>query len=104
MKHFPVEYRPEAAADIEDIFIYVLGKSSSVTTAERYADRIYTRCESIGDAPYGGIARPDIGEGICMVPFERTAVILYVVERETVWITNVFAGGRDYDAILRYKR
>jgi toxin ParE1/3/4 len=36
-----------------------------------------------------------------MVPFEKSAVILYVVEGETVHIVDVFAGGRDYEAITR---
>jgi toxin ParE1/3/4 len=103
MKRLPVEYRPAAATDIEDIFQYVLSKSQNLVTAMRYTDRIYERCESVGDAPHGGIARPDLGKGIRMVPFEKAAVILYVVENKTVWITNVFAGGRDYEAILRDK-
>jgi toxin ParE1/3/4 len=103
MNRVPVEYRSKAAADIEDIFAYVLAKSENFVTATRYADRVYARCESIGDAPFGGVARPDLGRGIRMVPFEKAAVILYVVENETVWITNVFAGGRDYEAILRDK-
>jgi toxin ParE1/3/4 len=101
MKRFPVQYRPEAAADIEHIFSYVLAKSQSLITAIRYTDRIYARCEAIGDAPHGGAGRPDIGKGTRMVPFEKAAVILYIVEQETVWITNVFAGGRDYETILR---
>lgn len=101
MKRFSVEYRLEAAADIDDIFGYVLSKSRNL--AMRYTDRIYERCENIGNVPYGGVARPDLGKGIRMVPFEKTTVILYVVDNETVWITNVFAGGRDYEAILRDK-
>lgn len=101
MKTLPVEYRDAAAADIEDIFTYVLDKSADLVTAIRYTNRVYARCESIGNAPYGGVARPDLGAGIRMVPFEKAAIILYVVEEDAVWITNVFAGGRDYAAILR---
>jgi toxin ParE1/3/4 len=39
-----------------------------------------------------------------MVAFERRAVILYRVEDEIVLITNVFSGGRDYEALLRKPR
>ena len=67
----------------------------------RYIDRIYQRCERIGDVPGGGIRRPDLGKCIRMVPFEKAAVILYVIDGETVAIVNVFAGGRDYDTIMR---
>jgi hypothetical protein len=35
-----------------------------------------------------------------MAAFERSVVILYVIQNETVWITNVFAGSRDYAALL----
>lgn len=101
MKRFPVEYLEQALSDIEDIFRYALERSASVVTASRYTDRIYARCESIGDVPLGGVSRPDLGKGMRMVPFERAAVILYVVEDETVFIVNVFAGGRDYEAIMR---
>ena len=101
MKRFNVEYRERAASDIDDMFSYVLKLSASLVTAMRYTDRISARCESIGDAPFGGVPRPDLGKGIRMVPFERSAVILYIVEIETVVITNIFAGGRDYESIMR---
>jgi len=104
MRRFPVEYRPEAATDIEDIFEYVLSKSQDLNTAIGYSDRIYARCESIGNAPHGGVARPDLGKGFRMVLFEKAVVTVYVVEDETVWIINVFAGGRDYETILRERQ
>lgn len=78
-----------------------MAKSQSLITAIRYTDRVYARCERIGDVPYGGVERKDPGKGIRMVPFEKDAVILYTIERQTVWITNIFAGGRDYETIIR---
>jgi toxin ParE1/3/4 len=38
-----------------------------------------------------------------MVPFERSAVILYMIETNRVRITNIFYGGRDYEALMRQK-
>ncbi|MEN3792073.1 hypothetical protein [Fulvimarina sp. MAC3] len=55
----------------------------------------------IGDAPSGGVARPDLGEDIRMVPFEKSAVILYTVGEKDVVILNVFYGGKNYSAIFR---
>jgi toxin ParE1/3/4 len=49
----------------------------------------------------GGIARDDLHPGLRTVPFEHTAVIAYVVEDDQVCITNVFYGGRDYEALYR---
>jgi toxin ParE1/3/4 len=104
MKRYGVDYLPHALEDMTSIFLYVLDISQNSTTAERYVDRIYARCEKIGDAPFGGVPREDLGAGIRMVAFERRAVILYRVEDEIVLITNVFSGGRDYEALLRKPR
>lgn len=35
-----------------------------------------------------------------MVVFERSIVILYLVEGERVRITNIFSGSRDYETLL----
>jgi toxin ParE1/3/4 len=101
MQRFPVEYRTDAVEDIEQLFDYILQASFDVVTAARFTDRVFERCEKIGDAPFGGVSRDDLGPGIRIVPFERKAVILYIVEDQTVWITNVFSGRRDYAALLR---
>lgn len=101
MRRFPVEYRATAMDDIEQLFRYVLEVSVDAATAARFTDRLFERCERIGDAPFGGVSRHDLGPGIRVVPFERKAVILYVIRDETVWITNIFSGRRDYAAMLR---
>ncbi|MEZ2220613.1 type II toxin-antitoxin system RelE/ParE family toxin [Rhizobium sp. RCC_161_2] len=100
MKRFVVEYRPEAMDNLLDIAAYVFEKSQNIKTSEAYLDRIYVRCEKIGDAPFGGIARDDLGSGLRMAIFEKSIVILYTIERDTVWITNLFSGSRDYEALL----
>ncbi|MGI2035834.1 type II toxin-antitoxin system RelE/ParE family toxin [Rhizobium panacihumi] len=64
MKRLPVQYRPTAKDDIEAIFVYVFETSQSFSTAQRLADELMARCESIGNAPLGGVARPDLGNGI----------------------------------------
>lgn len=101
MQRLPVEYTEDARADMDAIFDHVLTKSRDVVTAMRYTDRIFARCEKIGDAPRGGVQRNDLGSGIRLVPFEDSAVILYRLEENAVCIVNVFAAGRDYEAILR---
>jgi len=49
----------------------------------------------------GGRVRDDLFAGLRTVPFERSAVIAYTVEDDCVRITNVFHGGRDYEALYR---
>lgn len=94
-------YRSEAQNDLLDIFRTVLRLSQSVATARGFVQRIKDRCERIGDAPHGGRPRDDLEPGLRMVPFEHTAVIVYRVEAKRVRVTNVFYGGRDFEALYR---
>lgn len=100
MKRFEVVYRPEALTDIEAIFLYVLEASQSLQIASGFTDRILDRCQRIGDAPRGGVARDDLMPGIRVVPFEKKAVIAYTLQDDKVVIVNIFYGGRDYHALF----
>ncbi|TPW26969.1 type II toxin-antitoxin system RelE/ParE family toxin [Martelella alba] len=101
MRQLPVYLLESALNDIDEIAEYVARVSSSLEVALDFTDRIERRCMKIGNAPYGGVARDDLHEGIRMVPFESSAVILYRVTDSTIEIVNVFHGGRDYDTIMR---
>ena len=79
----------------------MLRVSRSHTTAEGFVRRIVERCERIGDAPHGGRPRDDLEPGLRTVPFERSAVIAYKAEPGRVLVTNVFYGGRDFEALYR---
>jgi toxin ParE1/3/4 len=101
MKRYSVAFRGAAQTDLRSIFNYVLDRSKSREAAISYIRRIRERCEKIGDAPFGGVARPDIGASLRMAVFERSVVILYIVEGDRVRITNIISGGRDYETLLR---
>src|SRR5262249_28318029 len=101
MKRHRVVFRNVARQDLLSIYKYVLSQSGNDTTAKRYLKRIRDRCAKIGDAPFGGIARDDLGSGIRMAVFESSVVILYVIKDDAVQITNVFSGGRDYETLFR---
>ena len=101
MQRFPVEYRTDAVEDIEQLFDYVLEASFDAVTAARFTDRVFERCEKIGDAPFGGVSRDDLGPGIRIVPSSGRPLFSTSFEDQTVWITNVFSGRRDYAALLR---
>jgi len=100
MKSLPVYLPENAIAALTEIGGFIAETSGSVEAAMAFVDRIERRCHRIGDVPRGGIARPDLGDGIRMVPFERSAVILYRLTDDAVEIVNVFYGGRDYQAII----
>jgi toxin ParE1/3/4 len=101
MQHLDVEFRPTAVAELAAIFDYVLEISRSLQIARGFTLRIRERCERIGHAPYGGRPRDDLAPGLRTAPFERSAVIAYVIENDRVLITNIFYGGRDYEALYR---
>ena len=91
-----------AEDDLFDIWQFIAESNASdvtLRTSSLRASKI--RCEKIGDVPYIGTARDDILPGLRMVPFERSAVILYMVEPDRIRITNIFYGGRDYEALMR---
>ncbi len=101
VRRLPVSYREEALQDLAEVFWFVLAVSQHIEIAEGFVRRIKSRCERIGDAPQGGRLRDDLYPGLRTVPFERSAVIAYLVEPDCVRVTNVFYGGRDYEAIMR---
>ena len=70
--------------------------------AAAFVTRIMARCHKIGDVPFGGRARDDLVPGMRTVPFERSAVVAYRVT-DVVEITNIFYGGRDYEALYHRK-
>jgi toxin ParE1/3/4 len=101
VRRLRVELQPEAVADLVDIFRVVLLASRNPTIAKGFVQRIRDRCERIGNVPRGGRLRADLEPGLRTVPFEHAAVIAYRVEPDLVRVTNVFYGGRDFEALFR---
>ena len=101
MKRLEVLVGPEADLDLSRIYRWVYETSCDPHVAARFLDRLIGRCQRIGDAPNGGRPRDDLEPGLRTVPFEHSAVIAYRVEADHVLITNVFYGGRDYEALYR---
>ncbi|SFL22702.1 type II toxin-antitoxin system RelE/ParE family toxin [Methylobacterium pseudosasicola] len=104
MRRLPVAFQRDARIDLADIFRVVLLASQDNAIAEGFIRRIIERCRRIGDAPHGGRPRDDLEPSLRTVPFERSAIIAYRVETERVMITNVFYGGRDFEALYRSDR
>ena len=100
MKSVTVHLLEGAIADLMNIGHYIAEESGSIETAIAFTNRIERRCYKIGDAPNGGAPRPDLGKDIRLVPFEKSAVIIYRATEDAVEIVSVFYGGRDYEAIL----
>jgi toxin ParE1/3/4 len=96
-----LRFRPAALADLEDIFHYILRISANPAVARGYVERIRVRCQRIATLPHAGRPRDDLAKGLRSIAFERRVVIVYRVIGDTVEITNIFYGGRDYAALYR---
>jgi toxin ParE1/3/4 len=100
MRHRCVVLRQSARDDLREIYDYIRQQGGFGKTAKAYIRRIRDRCHKIGDIPLGSVSRDDLGPGIRMAVFERSVVILYTVDDDTVWITNILSGGRDYETLF----
>lgn len=96
-----VRFRPEAVRDLEGIFGFIVELTNDPAMASGYVRRIRNRCLQIGNVPRGGTPRDDLEPGLRTVPFERRAVIAYRLNESGVEITNIFYGGRDFEALYR---
>ncbi|MER9235336.1 type II toxin-antitoxin system RelE/ParE family toxin [Mesorhizobium sp. M0622] len=83
---------------MQGVYRVIAEASQSDAVAAGFVQRIMARCRKIGDAPNGGRPRDDLEPGLRTLPFEPTAIIAYRLT-DSVEITNVFYGGRDYEAL-----
>lgn len=95
-----VVYSPSARSDLNEIYNYIRRQGGLGSVAKSYLGRIRDRCDKIGDVPFSGVSRDELGAGMRMTVFERRVVILYQVADDTVWITNIISGGRDYETLF----
>ncbi len=90
-----------AIADLEAVAAYILESGGSEGVANGFVDRIRERCHGIGNAPRGGRPRDDVMQGLRTVPFEHSAIIAYRIEADSIFVLNIFYGGRDFEALMR---
>jgi toxin ParE1/3/4 len=88
-------YSARAVEDLDGIIEYIA--RDNPTRALSFADELRQRCEQIADAPAAAPLRPDIAEGIRLVPFGRY-LILYSIPGDHVLIERIMHGARDIPA------
>ena len=100
MKRLAVRLRAHANQNIKDIFDWIATESGYPQIAEKFIDRVYDACESLGEFPMKGRARNDLKQGVRVLPFDRVAIIAYRILADEVDVLNIFYAGRDYEASL----
>lgn len=100
MASHKVTLRPPAQNDLIEIADYIVEQSGHVHVAEQFVERIYDRCQRLGQTPFAGRLRDDIIEDMRALPFE-SVIIFYVVSEDSVRIIGIIHGSRDYEDLLR---
>jgi toxin ParE1/3/4 len=86
-----------AERDLADIAEYI--GQDSPERAVSFIARLRARCARLCDFPKAAPMRPELGEGIRMVPFGRY-LIFYEEDRDDVLIQRIIHGARDYRALF----
>ncbi len=95
MKRVAVSLTPEAEADLENLYNYILNVSSSTVVADAYLTRIENFLNKLDLFPLRGTVRDSLRPGIRIIGFERSLTIAFLVEEGRVIVLRIFAGGRD---------
>jgi toxin ParE1/3/4 len=92
---------PEAAADLDDIWLYVARESGSIDAANRLIDSLTVRFVLLARHPHIGRQRDaDLRPGLRSFSVGEY-VIIYRIQDEDVVILHVMRGSRDIAALWR---
>ena len=95
-----VAFTPRALRHLDAIFDYIAEHGDPVV-ARNYVRRLEEACRSLGHLPKRGVSRDELRPGLRILPFKRSATIVFSIEKAGVIIHGVFKAGQDYEAIIR---
>jgi toxin ParE1/3/4 len=90
---------PEAEAELDEIWWYIVQESGSTDTARNVIASITQRFDLLARYPRLGRRRDDLRPGLRSYP-AGNYLILYHVEERDVLVIHVFRGRRDIDALI----
>ncbi len=100
MKGKRLVFRDEAEADLVALYSYIARASGSFHVAFSFTEQLRHACFKLVDFPERGAPRDDIKAGLRILSIERATVITYFVKGDEVIISNIFHGGRDWEAFF----
>jgi toxin ParE1/3/4 len=95
MKRYRIRLSPEAENDLVEIHTYIEEQSGSTVTADRYVDRISGFIAAFDIFPERRTVRDEIGAGVRVIGFERSASVAFLVEDDEVVVLRVFTKGQE---------
>jgi toxin ParE1/3/4 len=87
-----VAFSPAAQADLMDIAIFIA--QDNPARALTFVDELEEKCDALGSAPGIGTSRPELGEGIRMLPHGRYLIFYREVSRG-LRVERIMHGSRD---------
>ena len=87
-----VTFSPAAQTDLMDIAIFIA--QDNPNRALTFVDELQGKCDALGGAPGIGTSRPELGEGIRMLPHGRY-LIFYREANKDLRIERILHGSRD---------
>ena len=92
----------KAETDLDDIWYFVATESGSIAVAERLIESIGDNILLLARYPHLGRSRDsEFGPGTRSFAV-GDYVIVYVIEKDDVWILRVVHGRRDLEALFRH--
>lgn len=100
MADLTVRFSQSALDEFELLLTYFAEHNGSITVLRQYVENIITECQKLAYFPHRGVAHEEIAPNLYLLPLQRQTVIAYTIDGNTVTVTNVFHGGRDYEMLL----
>jgi plasmid stabilization system protein ParE len=74
---------------------YIVERSGSAITADRYIERIDGFLSSFDIFPERGALRNEVRPGLRIIGFERRVSVAFIIEDDDVIILRILAAGRE---------
>lgn len=87
-----VTFSPAAQTDLMDIATFIA--QDNPKRALTFVDELQAKCDALGAAPGIGTSRPELGDGIRMLPHGRY-LIFYREANKALRIERIMHGSRD---------
>jgi len=91
-----VIWAPAALDDLDAICAFV--SRDSADQAAFFVTRVMEATDRLADFPHSGRVIPEIAKPSCREVFVGFYRIMYRIEGDTVWITSVVHGARNWEA------
>jgi toxin ParE1/3/4 len=87
-----VTFSPAAETDLMDIAVFIA--QDNPKRALTFVDELEGKCDALGGAPGIGTSRPELGEGVRMLPHGRY-LIFYREASKGLRVERIIHGSRD---------